>query len=111
MTPIQVRLTAAFKEAAASGAWYRVEDVFETLMWRSEPLPTPTNPNIPWRSPAVPWPEPTYTRLLFVSLARGKIAWTVVIRRSSAPWIPTREERVSLTHAINVLNFPEDSWS
>jgi hypothetical protein len=104
MTPIQVRLAAAYKKAAASSAWYAVDDIFDTLMWRSAPRTTPAEG-------AHYWDQPTYTRLVFVSVAKNDRAWTVVVRKSGTPWTPMREQRVSLTHAISVLENPEELWT
>lgn len=106
MTPQQVRLAAAFDEAAASPAWYRVDDQFDTLMWAGQPEATPAE--VLGRL----WTEPTFRKLVFVSIARDENAraWSVVVRRSSYPWLPTSERQVSLSHAVAVLQNPASLW-
>lgn len=107
MTPEQSRLAAAFDEAAASSAWYRVDDQFDTLMWAGQPEGTPAD------ALGRLWTEPTYRKLVFVSIARHENArtWSVVVRRSSYPWSPTSENQVSFTHAVKILQDPTSLWA
>lgn len=102
-----MELAAAFDEAAASPVWYRVDDLFDTLMWAGQPEGTP--PDVLGRL----WSEPTYRKLAFVSIARDEQAraWSVVVRRCSFPWSPTSERQVTLTQAIKILKNPEWLWT
>jgi len=104
VTLLQAKLAAVFAQAAAS-AWYRVDDIFETLMWTSPEEVTPAD------AFGRLWSEPTYRRLVFVSVAKNNRAWSVMVRRSTYPWSPTSQRQVSLTHAINILNNPESLWT
>lgn len=105
MIPEQLELAAAFEEAAASSAWYKVDDIFETLMWTSAEEPTPAD------AYGRLWTEPTYRRLVFVSIAKNNRAWSIVVRRCTYPWSPTSEDQVSATLAIKILKNPESLWT
>lgn len=104
VTPLMTQTADALNRASA-GSWTRIEDVWYTLFWSSEPLAVPPD------ALTDGWPEPTYRRRLFLSVLQGSANWSVVVRAYDTPWSKSRLHKLSLTRAIQVLDRPDEFWS
>ncbi len=83
------------QEAAKSGVWEPITG--NTLRYSETDLPTPENLPENW------WPEPTYSRHVFLTFIPGS---SVILGVASSPWTGRQDTSVTQKRAREILADP-----